>query len=475
MSASVAIVGTSTVIRHVQHLVSRVAELDTSVLITGEVGTGRTLVARAIHEKSARSSGRFVVVKSSAFTEDMLEIELFGVVREGGAMRQGHLEAVRGGTVYIDDIAKVGGKIQAMLLRAMSEGVVVPVGSDRPVPVNARIMCATIQAPDDLVRDRVLREDLYYRLAQCSVYLPPLRDRREDIPNLVEFFVEKFNKDKHKAIIGASPDALSALLQHDWGNNVRELENLIERIVVLKNAGSIEVCDLPPRLRNFVTDNIDSFYNRVPRNPPQQQTQQQQHQQQQHHHQQQMRPSQMSHQPQRTSQMNSYTQPSYHTPTMSHHTTDIGMNSGKMSNQGIPASTGYTNQNISGHYGNNMSSPRSYEDTSDIDLFIKKELDLGNGIDFYRIVEEFENRLIAEALRRTNHNKNRAAQLLSMNRTTLVEKLKKRTTSSSSKTESHRVKRNSAFTIFDSLGNDDAPFTKDYLTGEDTPGIIDVE
>jgi DNA-binding NtrC family response regulator len=469
VSASVAIIGTSTVIRHVQHLVTRVAELDTPVLVTGETGTGRTLVARAIHEKSARSAGRFVVVKSAAFTEDMLEIELFGIVPEGGAARQGHLEAARGGTVYIDDIAKVGPRIQAALVRAISEGVLTPVGSDRPVPVNARIMCATVHSPDDLVRDRVLREDLYYRLAQCSVYLPPLRDRREDIPSLVEFFVERFNREKHKGITGASPDALTALLQHDWTNNVRELENLIERIVVLKNSGSIEVCDLPPRLRNFVTDNIDSFYNRTPRGNPQPQ----QHQQQPQQHQQQRSP--QAPQQQRSSNSAPYTQPNFHTPTMSHHMNEGGMGGSKLNNFNMPSSMSYGSQNISTHYGNQVPGTRSYEDASDIDLFIKKELDLGNGIDFYRIVEEFENRLIAEALRRTNHNKNRAAQLLSMNRTTLVEKLKKRTTSTSSKTESHRVKRNSAFTIFDSLGNEDAPFANDYISGDDAVGIIDVE
>jgi hypothetical protein len=145
---------------------------------------------------------------------------------------------------------------------------------------------------------------------------------------------------------------------------------------------------------------------------------------------------------------------------------------GKMGTMG---SGSYNHSNVAG-YGVPVSSGRGYEEPSDIEQFVKKEIDLGNGIDFYRVVEEFENRLISEALRRTNHNKNRAAQLLSMNRTTLVEKLKKRTSSSSSKSEPHRVKRNSAFTIFDSLGGEESDYgNNNYLQNDDTMGILDVE
>ncbi len=455
MSAFVAIIGTSTVIRHVQHLVQRVGELDTPVLITGETGTGHELVARAIHEKSSRANKPFVPVNCGAFTEDLLEAELFGLVRDGGATRQGRFEVANGGTLFLDEISKLSSRLQALIVRTVAEGIIVPVGASHPVTVNVRVVCASTQSPDDMVRSRILREDLYYRLASCSVYLPPLRERREDIPLLVEHFIEKFNRDKGKNIFGASADAMTALLQHDWANNIRELENLIERIVVLKNSGSIEVCDLPPRLRNFVTDNIDNFYERTQRvvagrdsRAPQSNPQQ------------------------RPVNTAPFAQPSYHTPTMSshHHMHEMNNMGGKMPN--MNTGYGHTNPNP---YGSNIPAHRGYEEASDIEQFVKKEIDLGNGIDFYRVVEEFENRLISEALRRTNHNKNRAAQLLSMNRTTLVEKLKKRTTTSSSKSEPHRVKRNSAFTIFDSLGGEEPSYTNDYLSNEDTMGILDVE
>jgi DNA-binding NtrC family response regulator len=434
-----------------------VGELDTPVLITGESGTGHEQVARAIHDKSSRAGKAFVPVSCGALAEDMLEAELFGLVRDGGAMCQGRLEVASGGTVFLDDIAKLGARLQVALLRVMTEGVIVPVGGSHTVAVNVRIVCASTQSPDDLVRNRIMREDLYYRLAGCSVYLPPLRERREDIPMLVEHFIEKFNREKGKSIFGASADAMTALLQHDWGNNIRELENLIERIVVLKNSGSLEVCDLPPRLRNFVTDNIDNFYERNPRpanrdvrNAPNNPMQQ------------------------RPLNTAPYAQPGFHTPTMGHHhhhMNEMPQMGGKM---GAMNSAAYNHGNVGG-YGAPVSSSRGYEEPSDIEQFVKKEIDLGNGIDFYRVVEEFENRLISEALRRTNHNKNRAAQLLSMNRTTLVEKLKKRTSSSSSKSEPHRVKRNSAFTIFDSLGGEDNEYGNNYIQNEDNMGILDVE
>ncbi len=456
MSAFVATIGTSTVIRHVQHLIQRVGELDTPVLITGESGTGHEQVARAIHEKSSRTGKAFVPVNCGALSEDMLETELLGLVRDGGATRQGRFEVAAGGTVFLDDVAKLGARLQVAILRVMTEGVIVPVGGSQPVAVNVRIMCASTQSPDDLVRNRIMREDLYYRLAGCSVYLPPLRERREDIPQLVEHFIERFNREKGKNIFSASADAMTALLQHDWANNIRELENLIERIVVLKNSGSLEVCDLPPRLRNFVTDNIDNFYERNPRPANRD-----------------MRSAPNNPLQQRPLNTTPYSQPAYHTPAMGHHhhhMNEMPSMAGKMGSMNSP----YSHSNVAG-YGSSVSNGRGYEEPSDIEQFVKKEIDLGNGIDFYRVVEEFENRLISEALRRTNHNKNRAAQLLSMNRTTLVEKLKKRTSSSSSKSEPHRVKRNSAFTIFDSLGGEDKDYPNNYMQNDDNLGILDVD
>lgn len=444
VSSLSALIGTSTVIRHVQQLVLKVAESDSPVLITGEAGTGKETIARTIHERSARASGPFVPIKCAAFTEDVLEAELFG--HEQGAFpgahqeRQGRFEFAAGGTIFLDEILNLSPKLQQALMRVLQEGVIQPVGSTRVVPVNVRIVCSSNVNIDQAVRDRAFREDLYYRLASCAVYVPPVRERREDIPALVEHFIQKYNQSKGKSISGVSPDGMSALLQHAWPNNIREIENLIERIVVLKNSGNIDVNDLPPRLRNLVTDNIDAFYEksrmataaRVGTQQPAPFTAKPQPQ---------VRPQQPQYRPQSMGQPYTETKTQNYTPS-------------------------YTDNSASAF--ENSATAGSFEEASEIDQFIKKEIDLGNGIDFYRVVEEFENRLIAEALRRTNHNKNRAAQLLSMNRTTLVEKLKKRAASNPVKVDNGRVKRNPAFTIFDGLGNEAPKFdSMDFLSEGD--------
>ncbi|MCA2960635.1 MAG: sigma-54-dependent Fis family transcriptional regulator [Silvanigrellales bacterium] len=477
MSVLSALIGTSTVIRHVQHLVLKVAEADAPVLITGEAGTGKELVARAIHEKSARAAGPFVAVKCGAEAEEILESELFG--HEKGAFaatsqtsalaslpaREGQLVKATGGTVFLEEVSKLSPKLQIALMRALQEGIVQPVGSETTHALNVRIICSTSVNIDLAVRERSFREDLYYRLAGCAVYIPPLRERREDIPPLVEHFIHKYNQAKGKSIFGVSPDAMSALLQHAWAHNIRELENLVERIVVLKNSGSIEVCDLPPRLRNLVTDNIDAFYERqqnIPHRGPG------------------GAPSGGSpaalsaNAPSRgnTNPNAAYARNPLPSPASQNHL-NYGANRGS-SNTNSNFAGGFPSQGSS-PYGNVPPPSPSYDDASEIDQFIKKDIDLGSGIDFYRVVEEFENRLIAEALRRTNHNKNRAAQLLSMNRTTLVEKLKKRAASSSVKVETDRIKRNPAFTIFDGLGNEHRDFDAlDFVTkSNDNLGDID--
>lgn len=482
MSVLSALIGTSTVIRHVQHLVLKVAEADAPVLITGEAGTGKELVARAIHDKSARAAGPFVAVKCGADAEEILESELFG--HEAGAFagtphgdalaslpaREGQLLKTSGGTVFLEEVSKLSPRLQIALMRALQEGVVQPAGSDTTHQVNVRIICSTSVNIDLAVRERSFREDLYYRLAGCAVYIPPLRERREDIPPLVEHFIHKYNQAKGKSIFGVSPDAMSALLQHAWAHNIRELENLVERIVVLKNSGSIEVCDLPPRLRNLVTDNIDSFYER-----------------------QQSAPNRMP--PPSGGSTSGNAAPTSRMPNMPSQGIPSANSNAAYARNPLPspgqnhlnygASRGPTAANShfgggfpsqgSSPYGNVPAPSTSYDDASEIDQFIKKDIDLGSGIDFYRVVEEFENRLIAEALRRTNHNKNRAAQLLSMNRTTLVEKLKKRAASSSVKVETGRVKRNPAFTIFDGLGNEHRDFDAlDFISkSNDNLGDLD--
>lgn len=468
-----ALIGQSTVIRHVQQLVIKVAESEAPVLVTGEPGTGKEMLARSIHDRSNRSSSPFVPVKCAAISEDLLEAELFGHAQGAfpGAHqeRQGRFELANGGTLYLDEVCSLSLRMQALLLRYLSEGVIQPVGSQRMVNPSVRIVCSTSTNIDQAVRERSFREDLYYRLAQCAVYVPPLRERREDIPALVEHFIHKYNQSKGKSISGVSPDAMSALLQHLWPNNIREVENLIDRIVVLKNSGGIEICDLPPRLRNLVTDNIDTFYEKsriVSQQPANNRGTQPSHNSSgassmmggNNFNKQQMAP--------RQSMPSNNSQPSFRTSPQSP--------SHQMPYNPEPknsfASQSPYNESPS-HYNNNNNHGGGFEEGSEIDQFIKKDIDLGNGIDFYRVVEEFENRLIAEALRRTNHNKNRAAQLLSMNRTTLVEKLKKRAASNPVKVENGRVKRNPAFTIFDGLGNDTPKFDMDFMTELDNDGL----
>jgi DNA-binding NtrC family response regulator len=443
-----ALLGSSTVIRHVQHLIMKVAEAEAPVLITGEAGTGKEMVARAIHEKSSRASGPFVPVKCGTIADDLLEAELFG--HEKGAFpganqaREGRFQIADGGTLFIEEVSKLSPRLQMALMRALTDGTYSPVGSSASRSSNVRIVCSTSVNIDLAVRERTFREDLYYRLAGCAVYIPPLRERREDIAPLVEHFVQKFNQTKGKSIFGVASDAMSALLQHTWPHNLRELENLIERIVVLKNSGSIEVNDLPPRLRNLVTDNIDTFFERIQA--------------------QQAKNSANGNMPAANQRQmaNPLQQQSTYRPSAGQ-------------NMSVSPTMGYTNQNrtpssynpmYNAPAGFNQGIQSAFEEGTEIEQFIKKEIDLGSGIDFYRVVEEFENRLIAEALRRTNHNKNRAAQLLSMNRTTLVEKLKKRAASNNVKVEPGRVKRNPAFTIFDGLGNDSPEFDSiDFVGG----------
>ncbi len=456
MSGSYALIGNSAIIRHVQHLVFKIAESNSTVLITGEQGTGKEIIAKMIHDSSQRKESSFVPVKCGAFNEEMLEIELVGVEPSSVSSnrRSGCFVQAQDGTIFIDEVSKLTPKLQNHLLRLLQENQLRPVNSAEDVSISCRVICATSVDLETLVRRGAFREDLYYKLSGSSIYLPPLRERREDIPTLAEFFIQKFNQLKSKKISGISHDAMNALLQNNWVNNIQELENLIERIVVLKNAGSIEICDLPPRLRNLVTDNIDTFYDK--QSAPQNQFAPQ-------------------------SQMPSMS----HSQTMAHYSSpkSMGMNHKSMPNQNVismptaPYQRPMGSTNTGGYSQANYSAPVNLgrmsmmEDfPSEIDQFIKKEIDLGAGIDFYRVVEEFENRLISEALRRTNHNKNRAAQLLSMNRTTLVEKLKKRASTTSIKTDGGKVKRNSSFTIFDGLGSENREFEGiDYLnvSGDD--------
>lgn len=485
MNGSYALMGSSAIIRHVQHLVFKIADLSTAVLISGEPGTGKDAIAKIIHERSSRNKGNLIPVKCGIGNEESLELDLFGYEEgffQGNTQaRDGHFVEANSGTLYFDEIGKLTSKMQLSLLRAINEGVIRSFGGNSDISINVRVICSTSIDLEQLVKRGHFLEELFYKLSVSSIYLPPIRERREDIPILAEFFVQKFNQLKSKKIIGISHDAMNALLQNTWTNNIQELENLIERIVVLKNSGSIEICDLPPKLRNLVTDNIDAFYDRSVQPQSISTSYALNNQNSFLNISQQNMPSYSKMGNQSGINQNSYTQQvsrennlqHSHTPTLSK---GVGISSSNMNNysQNSSSAQSYSQMQV-GNNQNHGSLNRSslFEELpSEIDQFIKKEIDLGSGIDFYRVVEEFENRLISEALRRTNHNKNRAAQLLSMNRTTLVEKLKKRATSSPIKNETGRIKRNSAFTIFDGLGNENSDFDAlDFvnISSEDSP------
>ncbi|MEJ2204797.1 MAG: sigma-54 dependent transcriptional regulator [Gemmatimonadota bacterium] len=235
--------------RKVMQLVARVAPTNSTVLITGETGTGKDVIARAIHYNSARKDGPLVVADCASLSESLLESELFGHVRGSftGAVkdRRGLAESARGGTLFLDEIATISASVQGSLLRLIQEREIRPVGSDKPVEVDVRLIAATNHDLATLVDEGSFREDLYYRLSVFSIRLPPLRERREEIPLLAHHFVERFSQEFDKPIDHVSPAAMAVLESHDWPGNVRELEHAMERAVLLADGTSIELADIP--------------------------------------------------------------------------------------------------------------------------------------------------------------------------------------------------------------------------------------
>jgi len=231
------IVGQSAAMQEVFRLVERVADSRASVLIRGESGTGKELIARAIHYNSSRAQKPFVPVACVALSEQLLESELFGHEKGAftGAISQkpGRFEMAHMGTLFLDEIGDIPGQVQMKLLRVIQEREFERVGGLKSIKVDVRLITATNQDLEKAVKEGKFREDLYYRLQVVQIYLPPLRDRMEDVPLLVEHFIEKYAKDNGKSIKYASPEALEAMMRYKWPGNVRELENAIERAVVL--------------------------------------------------------------------------------------------------------------------------------------------------------------------------------------------------------------------------------------------------
>ena len=242
----------SAALREVVEMASRVAPLDTTVLVAGESGTGKEFIVRLIHEHSARAGGPLVSVNCAALTETLLESELFGHVRGAftGAVRDkpGLFEVANHGTLFLDEVGEIAPALQAKLLRAIQEGEIRRVGGERTLKARPRIIAATNRDLRTAVGEGRFREDLYFRLGGFVIVLPPLRDRREDIPALVHEFVRHAAERLQKAVAGISPAAMTALLNYGWPGNVRELEHAIERAVILARGRTLGLEDLPPEI-----------------------------------------------------------------------------------------------------------------------------------------------------------------------------------------------------------------------------------
>jgi transcriptional regulator with PAS, ATPase and Fis domain len=322
------LVGESLAIQNICKTIEKVAQTDSTVLITGESGTGKELFARAIHEGSPRAQKPLVIVNCGAIPAELLEAELFGHVKGAftGATqnRIGRFEAANGGTIFLDEVGELPLHLQVKLLRVLQTKQFEAIGSSKTMEVDVRIIAATNRDLEAAAAKKEFREDLYYRLNVIPVKIPALRERKSDIPLLVKHFVAQFNELTAHTVAPPEGQILEALMAYDWPGNVRELENLMERLVILKGQGSVDLGDLPHRI-------FQKFA------------------------------------------------------------------------EGQPVGTGALSE---------WEFPR---------MVLPK-----TGVDLKAIVAAFENHLVDQALARTNGNKNRASELLHMNRTTLVEKLRKR-------------------------------------------------
>jgi len=312
-----ALIGEHPAIRLVLERIEQVANTDASVLIRGETGTGKEVVARLIHAASERRTGPFVAVNMAAIPEALAESELMGHMR--GAFtgadrnREGKIASADGGTLFLDEIGDMPKSLQAKVLRVLQDKMVQPLGSNEHTSVNVRIIAATHRNLEQMVRDGEFREDLFYRLDVIPIEMPPLRDRPEDIPGLAEHFRKEMNARHGRSVTGFDPEVLDRLRGYEWPGNVRQLANVVERLVIVAPQRMVTVEDLPPNLRMSVLDLANTPLD-------------------------------------------------------------------------LPAS----------------------------------------GVDLRLLLSQLEDKLIGQALKRTGGNKNRAAELLGLNRTTLVEKLRRR-------------------------------------------------
>lgn len=241
------IVGSSKEMEKVFEVIRKVADTEAAVLITGESGTGKELVARSIHANSSRRDAPFVAINCAAIPRDLLESELFGHVKGAftGAIRDksGKFQVADGGTLFLDEVGDLPVELQPKLLRALQEKEVEPVGGTKALKLDVRIVSATNLNVDKAITDGTFREDLYYRLSVIPIHLPPLRERRKDIPLLIRYFCSKHGSDK----ITFAKDALETLTMYPWPGNVRELENSVERLLIMRNSDLISLSELPDK------------------------------------------------------------------------------------------------------------------------------------------------------------------------------------------------------------------------------------
>src|SRR5579872_2077322 len=247
------IIGHSSKMRTIFDLILTVAPQSSRILITGESGTGKELVARAIHENSARSQAPFITVNCGAFPETLLESELFGYLKGSftGANenRKGLFQAADGGTLFLDEIGNMSSTMQVKLYRVLQEGKIRPLGSTEEIDIDVRVIAATNRDLEKAIASGEFREDLFYRLSVIPIHLPPLRDRREDIPLMARAFLDRFRKAMEKPVEGIEPAVMAQFEAYDWPGNVRELENTLERAVALETGPLISVSVLPEKIR----------------------------------------------------------------------------------------------------------------------------------------------------------------------------------------------------------------------------------
>ncbi len=348
VSSGTFMIGRSTAVQALFEAIKKVADTDSTVLITGESGTGKELVARAIHYHSSRRDQAMIPVNCGAIPSELLESELFGHMKGAftGAInnKAGRFELAQCGSIFLDEIGDMPPQLQVKILRVLQEKTFEPVGGMKAVKSDVRIIAATNKNLEEAVKDKTFREDLFYRLNVIPIVLPSLRERKSDIPVLIEHFLGRFNAQRKRTVCIDNPEVMDILLRYDWPGNIRELENLVERLVVFRVEGQVELRDLPAKI-----------FERVE------------------------------------------------------------LASGRPGTQG---KFGFLSNTLAQAGAGQI----ELRNGATFTRFMLPE----EGVDLRELVAEFENDVLLQALSRTRGNKNKAAELLKMNRTTLVEKLKKK-------------------------------------------------